>query len=51
MAIEMAKNNVVANLLILGYDVTTQKFEDAVVDCFRTYNKCNTSFRNVFKSL
>lgn len=39
MAIEMAKSDIVANLLILGYDVTTQMFEDAVVDCFRTYKK------------
>jgi len=39
MAIEMAKSDVVANLLILGYDVTTQMFEDAVVDCLRTYKK------------
>ena len=38
-AIEMAKSDVVANLLILGYDVTTQMFEDAVVDCLRTYKK------------
>ena len=39
MAIEMAKSDVVANLLILGYDVTTQMFEDAVVNCLRTYKK------------
>jgi len=39
MAIEMAKSDVVANLLILGRDVTTQMFEDAVVNCFRTYKK------------
>ncbi len=39
MAIEMAKSDVVANLLMLGYDVTTQMFEDAVADCFRTYKK------------
>jgi hypothetical protein len=39
MAIEMAKSDVVANLLILGHDVTTQMFEDAVADCFRTYKK------------
>ena len=38
-ALEMAKSDVVANLLILGYDVTTQMFEDAVVDCLRTYKK------------
>ncbi|NLG89779.1 MAG: hypothetical protein GX494_11340 [Clostridiaceae bacterium] len=38
-AIEMAKSDVVANLLILGYDVTTQMFEDAVVNCLRTYKK------------
>ena len=34
MAIEMAKSDVVVNLLILGYDVTAQMFEDAVVNCF-----------------
>lgn len=39
MAIEMAKSDVVSNRLILGQDVTTQMFEDAVVDCFRTYKK------------
>jgi hypothetical protein len=39
MAIEMAKSDVVANLLILGYDVTTQMFEDAVVNCLRAYKK------------
>lgn len=39
MAIEMAKSDVVANLLMLGYDVTTQMFEDAVVNCLRTYKK------------
>lgn len=39
MAIEMAKSDVVANLLILGRDVTTQMFEDAVVNCLRTYKK------------
>ena len=38
-AIEMAKSDVVANLLILGYDVTTQMFEDAVVNCLRAYKK------------
>ena len=39
MAIEMAKSDVVANQLILGHDVTTQMFEDAVVNCLRTYKK------------
>ena len=39
MAIEMAKSDVVANKLILGHDVTTQMFEDAVVNCLRTYKK------------
>lgn len=39
MAIEMAKSDVVANLLILGHDVTTQMFEDAVVNCLRAYKK------------
>ena len=39
VAIEMAKSDVVANLLILGYDVTTQMFEDAVVNCLRAYKK------------
>lgn len=39
MAIEMAKSDVVANLLILGRGVTAQMFEDAVADCFRTYKK------------
>ena len=38
-AIEMAKSDVVANLLILGYDVTTQMFEDAVVDCLELTRK------------
>jgi hypothetical protein len=38
-AIEMAKSDVVSNRLILGQDVTAQEFEDAVVDCFRTYKK------------
>ena len=39
MAIEMAKSDVVANLLILGRDVTTQMFEDTVVNCLRAYKK------------
>jgi hypothetical protein len=39
MAIEMAKSDVVANKLIMGQDVTAQEFEDAVVNCFRTYKK------------
>ena len=39
MAIEMAKSDVVSNKLIMGQDVTAQEFEDAVVDCFRTYKK------------
>ena len=39
MAIEMAKSDVVANQLILGHDVTTQMFEDAVVNCLRAYKK------------
>jgi hypothetical protein len=39
MAIEMAKSDVVSNRLILGQDVTAQMFENAVVDCFRTYKK------------
>ena len=38
-ALEMAKSDVVANLLILGRDVTTQMFEDAVVNCLRAYKK------------
>jgi hypothetical protein len=38
-AIEMAKNDVVSNKLVMGQDVTAQMFEDAVVDCFRTYKK------------
>ncbi len=39
MAIEMAKSDVVSNRLVMGQDVTAQEFEDAVVDCFRTYKK------------
>lgn len=39
MAIEMAKSDVVSNKLIMGQDVTTQMFEDAVVNCLRTYKK------------
>ena len=39
MAIEMAKSDVVANKLIMGQDVTAQEFEDAVVNCLRTYKK------------
>jgi hypothetical protein len=39
MAIEMAKSDVVANQLIMGQDVTAQEFEDAVVNCLRTYKK------------
>jgi len=38
-AIEMAKSDVVANRLVMGQDVTVQMFEDAVVNCFRTYKK------------
>ena len=38
-ALEMAKSDVVANKLVMGQDVTAQMFEDAVVDCFRTYKK------------
>ena len=38
-AIEMAKSDVVANRLVMGQDVTVQEFEDAVVNCFRTYKK------------
>ena len=38
-AIEMAKSDVVSNKLVMGQDVTAQMFEDAVVDCFRTYKK------------
>lgn len=39
MVIEMAKSDVVSNKLIMGQDVTTQMFEDAVVNCLRTYKK------------
>ncbi len=39
MAIEMAKSDVVANRLVMGQDVTAKEFEDAVVDCLRTYKK------------
>ena len=39
MAIEMAKSDVVANQLVMGQDVTAQEFEDAVVNCLRTYKK------------
>jgi uncharacterized protein YlzI (FlbEa/FlbD family) len=39
MAIEMAKSDVVSNKLVMGQDVTVQEFEDAVVNCFRTYKK------------
>lgn len=39
MAIEMAKSDVVANKLVMGQDVTTQMFEDAVVNCLRAYKK------------
>jgi len=39
MAIEMAKNDVVSNKLVMGQDVTVQEFEDAVVNCLRTYKK------------
>ena len=39
MAIEMAKSDVVSNKLVMGQDVTAQEFEDAVVNCFRTYKK------------
>jgi hypothetical protein len=38
-AIEMAKSDVVSNKLVMGQDVTAQEFEDAVVDCLRTYKK------------
>ena len=38
-AIEMAKSDVVSNKLIMGQDVTAQEFEDAMVNCFRTYKK------------
>jgi hypothetical protein len=38
-ALEMAKSDVVANQLIMGQDVTAQEFEDAVVNCLRTYKK------------
>lgn len=38
-AIEMAKSDVVSNKLIIGQDVTAQMFEEAVVNCFRTYKK------------
>jgi uncharacterized protein YlzI (FlbEa/FlbD family) len=38
-ALEMAKSDVVANKLIMGQDVTVQEFEDAVVNCLRTYKK------------
>ena len=38
-AIEMAKSDVVANKLVMGQDVTAQMFEDAVVNCLRTYKK------------
>ena len=38
-ALEMAKSDVVSNRLILGQDVTAQMFEDAVVNCLRTYKK------------
>ena len=38
-ALEMAKSDVVSNQLILGHDVTTQMFEDAVVNCLRAYKK------------
>lgn len=38
-AIEMAKSDVVSNKLIMGQDVTAQMFEEAVVNCFRTYKK------------
>ena len=39
MAIEMAKSDVVSNKLVMGQDVTTQMFEDAVVNCLRAYKK------------
>lgn len=38
-ALEMAKSDVVSNKLVMGQDVTVQEFEDAVVDCLRTYKK------------
>jgi hypothetical protein len=38
-ALEMAKSDVVSNKLVMGQDVTAQEFEDAVVDCLRTYKK------------
>ena len=38
-AIEMAKSDVVSNRLIMGQDVTTQMFEDTVVNCLRAYKK------------
>jgi len=38
-ALEMAKSDVVSNRLIMGQDVTTQMFEDAVVNCLRAYKK------------
>ena len=38
-ALEMAKSDVVSNKLIMGQDVTAQMFEDAVVNCLRTYKK------------
>lgn len=38
-AIEMAKSDVVSNKLVMGQDVTAQMFEDAVVNCLRTYKK------------
>ena len=33
------KSDVVSNKLVMGQDVTVQEFEDAVVNCFRTYKK------------
>lgn len=38
-ALEMAKSDVVSNRLVMGQDVTAQEFEDAVVNCLRTYKK------------
>lgn len=40
-AIEMAKSDVVANLLVMGCDVKADYFEDVVARCIETHRKAD----------